>query len=146
MEATDGDAAQAQAGEAAEDREPDRVQRSERHRVPRGEVRRQQQDGHREPEGIGAHRDAVAVHDVGRRGDESGGAEQCVQSPGRGAQQEVARNAQHSSGAQDLEAEPRLLAHGVHPAAVSGSPPKRRCRLRSSPIAAARSAGPKSGQ
>src|SRR5207249_11255558 len=109
------------------------------------EVRADKERSRREPGGVGADQHAVATHQRRRRPDQPGGADESIEPPGHGAQQGVTRHSKSSARAENLEAEPRPAADGAHPAAASGSPPKRRSRARNSATAAASSAAPKSG-
>ena len=118
----------AQEGDREEDDEADRVECLEGARVARDEVRADEQGRSREPGGFWADRHAVATRQPRRRRDEPGGAEKGIEPPGHGAQQRVARDPERRARAENLEAEPRLAANGAHPAAASGSPPKRRSR------------------
>src|SRR5438876_3826324 len=135
----------AQEGDREDDRQADRVERPERARVPGDEVRADKERSRREPGGVGADQHAVATHQRRRRPDQPGGADESIEPPGHGAQQGVTRHSKSSARAENLEAEPRPAADGAHPAAASGSPPKRRSRARNSATAAASSAAPKSG-
>ncbi len=66
----------------------------------------EQQDGEREPGGVGADGDALPAHQGGPGRDERGGAQRHVQSPWHDVEQPVAGDAEREGGAGDAQAEP----------------------------------------
>src|SRR5205823_11768870 len=139
------DALEAEAGDPEEDGDADRVEQSQHRGVTRHEIRRDEQGGRPEPDGVTADGDVVATYEPPCRGDQGRQAGEGVEAPWHRAQQRVAQGSHHGRDTEDVQPEPGPLAHGAHPAAASGRPPKRRWRVRKSATARARSAAPKSG-